>query len=66
MTDRHMRILRHMARQAQRELGHHNTHEHAGDAASLPTPSKRHDQRQHDWLRNAHVAAFPAAKGRWS
>jgi hypothetical protein len=34
MTDRHMRILRHMARQAQRKLDHHDTFEPAGDAAS--------------------------------
>ena len=34
MTDRHMRILRHMARQAQRRLDHHNALEPAGDAGS--------------------------------
>lgn len=34
MTDRHMRILRHMARQAQRKLDHHNALEPARDAAS--------------------------------
>jgi hypothetical protein len=34
MTDRHMRILRNIARQTQRDLDHHNTHEPAGNAAS--------------------------------
>ena len=43
MTDRHMRILRHMARQTQRKLDHHDTLEPAGDAAS----SDRHDYLEH-------------------
>lgn len=34
MTDRHMRILRHIARHTQRELDHHNTLGPSGDAGS--------------------------------
>jgi hypothetical protein len=34
MSDCHIRILHHIARQTQRELEHHNTIEAAGDAAS--------------------------------
>jgi hypothetical protein len=34
MSDCHIRILHHIARQTQRELEHHNTVEAAGDAAS--------------------------------
>lgn len=34
MTDRHLHILRQMARQTQRALDHHDGVEHAGDGAS--------------------------------
>jgi hypothetical protein len=34
MSDGHIRILHHIAREAQRELDHHNTVEPAADAAS--------------------------------
>jgi hypothetical protein len=34
MSDRHMHILRQVARQTQRELDHHDSGDHAGDAAS--------------------------------
>jgi hypothetical protein len=35
MTDLHIRVLRDVARQAQRRLDAHDTVEHAGSAASL-------------------------------
>jgi predicted phosphodiesterase len=34
MSDRHMHILRQVARQAQRELDHYDSVDHAGDASS--------------------------------
>lgn len=34
MTDRHMHILRQVARQTQRALDHHDSVEHTGDGAS--------------------------------
>lgn len=40
MSDRHMRILRHIARHSQRELDSHDAVDHAGDAAAA-------DHRQH-------------------
>jgi hypothetical protein len=39
MTDRHIRILHHIARKTQRELEHHDAVEAAGDAA----PTGRRD-----------------------
>jgi hypothetical protein len=34
MSDRHLRILRYIARQSQRELDHHDAADHTGDAAA--------------------------------
>lgn len=54
MTDRHMRILRQIARQTQRELDHHNTLEPAKDADS----TNRQDYLEHAAKRTrGHVAA---------
>jgi hypothetical protein len=40
MSDRHLRILRHLARHSQRELDSHDASDHADDAAAA-------DHRQH-------------------
>jgi hypothetical protein len=40
MSDRHMRILRHIARHSQRELDIHDAVDHAGDTAAA-------EHRQH-------------------
>jgi len=59
MTDVHLRILRLLAKQRQRELDNHDAAEPTGDAAS---PGDRRDLDRAAWRTRARVAAAEARR----
>jgi hypothetical protein len=59
MTDLHLRILRLLAKQRQRELDHHDAAEHTGDARSA---GRRRDLERAATRTGANVAAAEARR----
>ncbi len=59
MSDRHVRILRHLARHSQRELDRHDAGDHAGDAAATD-----HRQRLGDAARRTRGQLTAAVQRR--